>query len=61
MLHLAPYVRKITGLDANEGMLGKARTKVVEIDNVELVQGSILTLPFKDDTFDGVICNQVPE
>ena len=58
---LIPHVKKITGLELNEGMLGQAKKKAVDLNNVELLQGSILHMPFEDGQFDGVICNQVHE
>ena len=54
-------MKKITGLELNEGMLGQAKKKTVDLKNVELLQGSILHMPFEDAQFDGVICNQVCE
>ena len=54
-------MKKITGLELNEGMLGQAKKKTVDLNNVELLQGSILHMPFEDGQFDGVICNQVCE
>ena len=52
-------MKKVTGLELNDGMLSQARKKTVGLDNVELLQGDILSMPFEDGTFDGVICNQV--
>ena len=56
---LSPHMKKITGLELNEGMLGQAKKKAVDLNNVELLQGNILYMPFEDGQFDGVICNQV--
>ena len=56
---LGAYLGKVTGLEVNEGMLGQVRRKTASQDNVEVCQGSILDMPFTDNTFDGVICNQV--
>ena len=52
-------MKKVTGLELNEGMLSQARKKTAGLDNVELLHGNILSMPFEDGMFDGVICNQV--
>jgi len=54
---LCPHLGSLVGVDFNEGMLARARTKFGE--DVELTCGSILDLPYEDEKFDGVICNQV--
>ncbi len=54
---LRPHLGSLVGVDFNEGMLAQARTKLGE--DVELTCGSILDLPYKDEQFDGITCNQV--
>ena len=57
---LAPVVKKVTGIDHNEEMLKRARQKMENMNNVELVQGSLLEkLPFDNNTFDLILINQV--
>ena len=54
---LDPHLESLFGIDFNEGMLAQARAKLG--DDVELTCGSILELPYEDERFDGIICNQV--
>jgi len=54
---LRPHLGSLFGIDFNDGMLAQARAKLGE--DVELTCGSILGLPYEDEWFDGVICNQV--
>jgi len=54
---LRSQLGSIVGIDFNEGMLTQARAKLGE--DVELACGSILDMPYENDRFDGIICNQV--
>ena len=54
---LQDRVGRLTGIDFNEDMLAHARIKVSS--EVELHCGSILDLPYADQQFEGVLCNQV--
>ena len=56
---LSEYVGKVTGLEVNEGMLGRAMEKTAALKNVSLTQGDITKMPFQDSQFDGICCNQV--
>ena len=56
---LSEHVNKMTGVEQNEGMLKQSKEKTAHLANVEIVKGNILSLPFPDQQFDGVICNQV--
>ncbi len=47
------------GIDINNGMLAQARQKFGEGAQVTLDHGSLLDLPYSDDFFDGIMCNQV--
>nr|VFJ68461.1 MAG: Ubiquinone/menaquinone biosynthesis C-methylase UbiE [Candidatus Kentron sp. FW] len=50
----------LCGLELNEGMLARARNKCGNHANIQLDQGTLLDpLPYMDETFDGVMCNQV--
>lgn len=53
-LALAPYVRRVYGLDLTREMLDQARGLMVErgITNAEWVIGDALRMPFADETFD---------
>ena len=51
---LAPYVRRVIGLDVTREMLEQACRLTTErgIKNVDWVLGDVVALPFQDDTFD---------
>src|SRR6266699_3811566 len=51
---LAPYVRRVVGLDLTTEMLDQARRLTAErgVKNVEWVLGDAARLPFQDETFD---------
>ena len=53
-LALAPFVRRVVGLDLTREMLAHARRLTAErsIDNAEWVLGDASCLPFADDSFD---------
>lgn len=52
-------VKAIHGIDANEGMLEKTKKKLAEYPQIHLKKADILKLPFEDNMFDGMMCNQV--
>jgi phosphatidylethanolamine/phosphatidyl-N-methylethanolamine N-methyltransferase len=56
-----PRNGRIIGIDLSAGMLRECRKKIVErgIDNVSVVQGDALRLPFADDSFDHVFISHV--
>ena len=58
-LALSPYIGEITGIEYNEGMLEKARKKMVSLPHVKLLQGNALNLPLRDGYCDAVICTLV--
>jgi ubiquinone/menaquinone biosynthesis C-methylase UbiE len=51
---LAPYVRRVMGLDVTSEMLDQARRLTAErgVKNADWVLGDVANLPFPDDTFD---------
>lgn len=54
--HYPESIDKITGLDANAGMIKKLRSKLVKQRiEVELALGSACEMPFEDASFDTVI------
>ena len=56
---LSEYIGKVTGVEVNEGMLGRAMEKTAALKNVSLTQGDITKMPFQDNQFDGICCNLV--
>ena len=56
---LAPHVRSVTLVDANEGMLAVAREKLADVEASEFFEGTLQRLPFDDNSFDAVMTNQV--
>ena len=59
---LAPYVRRIVGLDLTREMLDHARRIAAgrRIDNADWVIGDAARLPFEDDTFDLYVVRAAP-
>jgi len=55
-----PHAR-VTGIDLSEGMLRRARARVLQhkLNHVKLVLGNALELPFEEDTFDHVLLSHV--
>ena len=51
---LAPYVRRVIGLDVTTEMLDQARRLTAErgVKNADWVLGDVAALPFEDETFD---------
>jgi len=51
---LAPYVRRVIGLDMTSEMLDQARRLTAErgVKNADWVLGDVADMPFQDDTFD---------
>ncbi|ARJ51881.1 demethylmenaquinone methyltransferase [Staphylococcus lutrae] len=45
---------EVTGLDFSENMLKVGEEKTAHMDNIRLIQGDAMALPFDDDTFDYV-------
>ena len=52
-------VRACYGIDVNEGMLTQAQRKFGKGSPVTFDHGSLVNLPYPDDFFDGITCNQV--
>ena len=40
-------------------MLGRAMEKTATLKNVSLTQGDVTKMPFQNNQFDGICCNQV--
>ena len=47
------------GIEINEGMLAQAQGKFGNGSYVKLDHGSLFNLPYPDNFFDGIMCNQV--
>lgn len=45
---------EVTGIDFSENMLKVGEEKTAHMDNIRLVQGDAMALPFDDNTFDYV-------
>lgn len=53
----SPRVARLVGLDLTPGMLAVARERSEGLD-IEFVEGDATSLPFEDDSFDLVTCQQ---
>ena len=49
---LAPFVRRVIGVDGSEAMLEGARRRLGGVANVELLEGRLESLPIEDATVD---------
>lgn len=49
---LAPFARRVVAVDRSEEMLGTARIRLEEVDNVEIRQGELEALPIDDAEID---------
>ncbi len=56
---IQPKVKFVIGVDANEGMLYQSNLKFKDNPAVKLQQCFLPSLPFEDDSFDGIMSNQV--
>jgi ArsR family transcriptional regulator len=52
---LAPYVRRVIGVDQSAAMLKAARRRAFGLGNVELRQGGLEALPLDDASVDGAL------
>lgn len=52
-------VGKIHGRELSEGMQEVAKERFADDPDVQIDQGSITELPHADESFDGIVCNQV--
>ena len=59
LAELRGRIGKLHGLELNTGMQRVAKDRFADDPDVQVVQGSITELGFADETFDGVVCNQV--
>ena len=61
-LEMARYVGRVEGIDLNDGMLREARRKAGKAPTrttLSFQRASLDRLPFANDSFDGVMVNQV--
>jgi ArsR family transcriptional regulator len=53
---LAPFVRRVIGVDASPAMLKAARRRVSDVENVILKQGELSAVPLEDAICDAAFC-----
>ena len=56
---LAPFVKRVVGVDASEEMLAQARTRVSDMTNAELHLGELETPPLGDSVLDAAVLSLV--
>jgi ArsR family transcriptional regulator len=54
--YLAPWVRRVIGVDDSAAMLQAARKRARKVDNVEIRRGPLEDLPLEDASIDAAIC-----
>jgi ubiquinone/menaquinone biosynthesis C-methylase UbiE len=59
LIQLAPHIKKVVGIDLSQKMLDHAKEKTARFNNVELVKGSVTSLPFERNSFDYVIATEM--
>ncbi len=59
LAELRGRIGMLHGRELNAGMQQIAKKRFADDPSVQIDQGSITELPFADETFDGIICNQV--
>ncbi len=59
LAELRGRIGTLHGRELNTGMQQVAKKRFADDPSVQIEQGSITELPFADETFDGIICNQV--
>ena len=56
---LAPFVKRVVGIDASEGMLAQAHTRLSQMPNAELRLGELEALPIDDSALDAAVLSLV--
>ena len=56
---VAPYVRRVVGVDREQAMLDAARARLGHATNVSLLRGTLDDLPIDDAALDAALCNLV--
>ena len=56
---LAPFVKRVIGIDASEGMLSQAHTRLSVMTNAELHLGELEALPIDDGRLDAAVLSLV--
>ncbi|MFT5129277.1 MAG: 2-aminoethylphosphonate-pyruvate transaminase [Rhodothermales bacterium] len=59
LAELRGEIGTLHGLELNTGMQQVAKDRFADAPDVQVEQGSITDLDFADETFDGIVCNQV--
>ncbi len=61
LLSIFPFVKKLTGVEIRADYADKARELTKDDNRIAIVEGSIYELPFKNNSFDLIICSEVLE
>jgi ArsR family transcriptional regulator len=56
---LAPFVRRVIGIESSRAMLTAARRRIGQLDNVELRPGELEALPLEDGALDAAVISLV--
>jgi ArsR family transcriptional regulator len=53
---LAPFVKKVIGVDREQSMLDVAERRIGDLSNVELRLGDLIAPPVEDNELDAIVC-----
>ena len=61
LISMLPSTEKVIGIDINKEYLKRAKTTLWSTPNAEIQQASIYKLPYKNNSFDAVVCSEILE
>lgn len=56
---LAPFVRRVIGIESSRAMLAAARRRIGSLENIELRQGELESLPLEEGVLDAAVISLV--
>lgn len=55
------HAQRVVGLDPSDTLIEQAKKRVGHLPHIELIKGFAEKLPFKDGSFDRIVCSEVME
>lgn len=59
--YLVPYFKSVVGIDIDKNAIKMAKEKFSNVKNLSFINADCLNLPFKDQSFDIILCTHVYE